>query len=207
MTRMLDDLLDVARITHGHLVLRTETINVATAVQSAVETVRPKIDARHHQLTVSLPGEAVLVEADPVRLSQVISNVLDNAAKYTPPGGVIAVGVTRDDDDVVIRVRDTGRGINPELLPHVFEPFERGEVSTGTAEGGLGVGLALVRRLVELHHGEVEAHSEGSGQGTELIVRLPVRTAAEVAERATASGIARTVHRRILIVDDNVDSA
>ncbi|HSK08221.1 MAG TPA: ATP-binding protein, partial [Vicinamibacterales bacterium] len=173
MTRMLDDLLDVARMTLGRIALRRERVDIAAVVGAAVETIAPRVEALRHRLSVSLPREPLPAEGDAVRLSQAIANLLDNAARYTPPGGLIEVTAAREGEEAVIRVRDTGKGIAPELMPRLFDAFERGEHSTGDAEGGLGLGLAVVRRLVELHGGQVEARSEGLGKGSELIVRLP----------------------------------
>ena len=182
ISRMLDDLLDVARITRGTIVLHPQRLDVATAIERAIETVRPKIESRQHELSVE-SREAVWVEADPVRLSQAIANLLDNAAKYTPEGGRITVGASQEGPEAVIRVRDTGKGIAPERLPHIFEAFERGELSMGDVEGGLGLGLALVRHLVELSGGQVEAHSEGPGAGTEFVIRLPACHAPSASEK------------------------
>lgn len=206
MTRLLDDLLDVARITRGRISLRREQFDIAQAVRSALEMVGPNIEARHHHMSVLLPSTPLLVFGDRVRLSQVVANLLDNAAKFTPNGGRITVSAARENNRVVVRVRDTGRGISADLLPHIFETFERGQVSLGGAEGGLGLGLALVRRLTELHGGQVQALDHGNG--AEFVVRLPMSiAAAPPAPRSTERRVDARVRPRVLVVDDNRDAA
>jgi len=206
LVRLVDDLLDVSRITRGKIALRKERFTLASAVGSAIEASRPVLEQRGHVLGVRLPGEPVELDADPVRVAQVLSNLLNNAAKYTEPGGHVDLAAVRDGGEIVLSVRDDGIGIAPELLPHVFDLFVQAESARGQAMGGLGIGLTLVKRLVELHGGRVEARSEGPGRGTEVIVRLPVavgpRPAAAGAPAVTAGG-----PRRVLIVDDNVDAA
>jgi PAS domain S-box-containing protein len=212
MTRLVDDLLDVSRITRGKIALRKERVDLAAVVGNAVEAVRPLVDEAGHRLTVALPAEPILLEADPLRLSQVLLNLLSNAAKYTNPGGDIQLTVERERDAVSIRVRDDGIGIEPEMLPRVFDMFAQEEQSLERSQGGLGIGLTLVQRLVKLHGGMVTAHSEGRGKGTEMVVRLPAAEdegdhppqAMGEAEAATAAGAPR---RRILVVDDNQDAA
>ena len=173
LVRLVDDLLDVSRITRGKVKLKTEPLAAAAAVASAVETSRPLIDARKHQLSVTLPTEPLWVTADPARLAQVLANLLNNAAKYTEEGGRIELAVERDGGDAVFRVRDTGVGIAAEMLPRVFDLFTQVDHSLDRSEGGLGIGLTLVNRLVEMHGGTVGAYSAGPGRGSEFVVRLP----------------------------------
>jgi two-component system, sensor histidine kinase len=173
LSRLVDDLLDVSRITRGTLELRREPIDLADVVARAVETSRPWIDSRRHTLTVTVPPEAIRVEADMVRLTQVIGNLLANAAKYTDEGGRIALTVECGPAQAVVRVRDSGVGIPPEMLGKIFEMFMQIDPSVTRSDGGLGIGLMLVKRLVEMHGGTVEAHSDGPGQGSEFVLRLP----------------------------------
>jgi len=209
MTRLVDDLLDVSRITQGKLKLEKQPVRLAVVVDRAVEMVQSLIAARKHQLTVSLPQEPVSLEADPPRLAQVLANLLMNAAKYTDDGGQIWLTAEAQGDELVITVRDTGMGIPPELLPRVFDPFIQEERSLDRAQGGLGLGLTLVRSLVELHGGRVEASSAGRGQGSQFVLRLPLLK--EPAPLESLNGKPprreRTAARRILVVDDNIDSA
>jgi signal transduction histidine kinase/CheY-like chemotaxis protein len=207
MARLVDDLLDVSRITRGKAELRIEQAVLQTIVERAVETARPLIESREHALSVALPSEPLPLEADPTRLEQVLVNLLNNAAKYTDRGGRIQVEVEREASEAVVRVRDTGIGIAPELLPHVFDLFTQAEQSLDRAHGGLGIGLALVERLVTMHGGRVEAHSDGSGHGSEFIVHLqllenPPREEFPL-EEVTDSGR----RLRVLVVEDNVDAA
>jgi PAS domain S-box-containing protein len=208
LTRLVDDLLDVSRITRGKVGLRKERVELHTAVGHAVETVRPLVDSRKHELSVSLPTEAVWLEADPARLTQVLANLLTNAAKYTEPGGRIHLSAEREGSDVVIRVRDTGIGILPEMLPRIFESFVQGDRSIDRAQGGLGIGLTLAKSLVELHGGRIEAHSPGVGKGSEFVVRLPVDSEVKplepgAVEKRQATSITPL---RLLVVDDNPDT-
>ena len=208
LVRLVDDLLDVSRITRGKVELRKEAIDLAEAATRAVESARPLIDARRHRLTYEGPPAPVRVEADPVRLTQVIGNLLTNAAKYTDEGGRITLTVGWEAGEAVVRVRDTGVGIAPEMLPRVFDLFTQVERTLDRAQGGLGIGLTLVRSLVELHGGSVQAFSGGVGAGSEFVVRLPARADAEDRGRETRPGVAAPVTpRRILVVDDNLDSA
>ena len=174
LVRLVDDLLDVSRITRGKIGLRRQMIELADVVQRAVETARPLVDAQRHRLVVNLPAEPVVLDADPIRLAQVLGNLLNNAAKYTKPGGWIELRAVHDGDEVELRVRDNGLGMSPEMLARVFDLFVQERHSLDRAQGGLGIGLTLVRRLVELHGGHVEAHSPGLGQGSEFVVRLPL---------------------------------
>jgi len=170
---LLDDLLDVSRLTRGKIALRKETVTLQTIVAEALETARSFIDTRGHVVSVSLPEESLRFEADSTRIIQVVGNLLDNAAKYTPRGGEISVTGYCERGEVVLRVRDTGIGISPDMLPRVFDLFVQSDPFLVRSEGGLGVGLTLARTLVELHGGSINAHSEGSGRGSEFVVRLP----------------------------------
>jgi signal transduction histidine kinase len=210
LVRLVDDLLDVSRIMRGKVELRREPVELATVVARAVETSQPVVDAEGHQLTVALPPEPLWVDGDLVRLAQVVSNLLNNAAKYTERGGQILLTAGREGSEAVLRVRDTGVGIAPELLPRLFDMFFQAERRTRESQGGLGIGLSLVRGLVELHGGSVEAHSAGPGQGSEFVVRLPLLARTEAA--ATPQPQAQVMPgglapRRVLVVDDNVDAA
>jgi signal transduction histidine kinase/CheY-like chemotaxis protein len=211
MVRLVDDLLDVSRIVRGKVDLRPESVEVAAVVARAVETSQPLIDAEGHRLTVSLPPEPLWVHGDPVRLAQVVSNLLSNAAKYTERGGQVGLTAAREGGEAVLRVRDTGIGIAPELLPRLFDMFFQAERRTKDAQGGLGIGLALVRGLVERHGGSIEAHSDGPGKGSEFVVRLPLLAMGDGAGgRPQDNGRrpeAEPAPRRVLVVDDNVDAA
>jgi len=209
LVRLVDDLLDVSRITHNQPELRKETIALAAVVSGAVETSRPLIEQRGHQLAVALPPDALWIEGDLTRLSQVFSNLLNNAAKYTHPNGRIWLTASRDRDAVVVSVRDSGIGIPAAMLPRIFEMFSQGDRSLERSQGGLGIGLSLVRRLVELHGGSVAARSEGDSRGSEFVVRLPLLASGAPlpAPPAAAAPPARPVRRRVLVVDDNRDSA
>jgi PAS domain S-box-containing protein len=210
MGRLLDDLLDVSRVSRGRIELRKEVVDAVPVVKRTVEAIRPLIEDRRHELTVSLPHEPLWLDADPHRLEQVLTNLLTNAAKYTDPGGQIWLTASRDDSHVVIRVRDTGVGITPEMLSRIFELFVQAERRLDRSQGGLGIGLTLVHRLVELHGGTVEASSPGLGGGSEFVVRLPALLATSNSETADHNGHAppdRVPRRRVLVVDDNKDAA
>jgi PAS domain S-box-containing protein len=209
MVRLIDDLLDVSRITRGKLELRRERVELASVVQSAVEGSRPLIEASAHRLTVSLPPEPVSLEADPVRLAQVLANLLTNAAKYTDAGGHIRLTAERQGGELVVAVRDNGIGLAAEHLPRLFEMFSQVAPALERSQGGLGIGLALVKGLVEMHGGTVEAHSEGPGRGSEFVVRLPEAVAGDGLRPEAGSGTAarRTPSRRIVVADDNRDAA
>jgi signal transduction histidine kinase len=208
MVRLVDDLLEVSRITRGKVELRKEEVELGAIARVAVETSRPWLEAAHHELELDLPSEPLLIHADPVRLSQILSNLLNNAAKYTPDGGKIRLSVRRDGAEVVASVRDNGIGIAAAMLPRVFDLFMQIEHGIARAHGGLGIGLTLVRSFVALHGGSVEARSEGSGRGSEFIVRLPL-VAPKAGEGASDAGLERPglAPRRILVVDDNRDAA
>ncbi|HEV8578426.1 MAG TPA: ATP-binding protein [Thermoanaerobaculia bacterium] len=210
LTRLVEDLLDVSRITKGKITLQPEPVELSAIVDGAVEVCRPLIDARGHTLQIVLPAEPLRVNGDLTRLSQVVLNLLNNAAKYTPEGGTIRVLVEKDGAEVLIRVTDTGIGISADLLPQIFDLFIQGNRSLDRTEGGLGIGLTLVRRLVELHGGSVAAHSAGPGRGSEFVVRLPVlqEPPAEGLPGQHADGSTSPVgRRRVWVVDDNRDAA
>jgi PAS domain S-box-containing protein len=208
MARLLDDLLDVSRISRGRIELRKEAVDVAAVVNRSVEALRSLHEERRHELTISLPPGPLRVEADPTRLEQVLTNLLNNAAKYTDPGGRVWLTAERDGAEVVLRVRDTGIGIAPEMLPKVFELFVQAERRLDRSQGGIGIGLTLVKKLVELHGGRVEASSGGPGRGSEFVVRLPAadRPVAGEGEPARAEA-APLPRRRVLVVDDSPDAA
>jgi PAS domain S-box-containing protein len=208
LTLLVDDLLEVSRITTGRIHLRRERVAVSGIVEQAVETVHPMIEQRRHGLTVSLPPEPLWLDADAVRMEQVVVNLLSNAAKYTDDGGCIWLTAQQEGDEATLRVRDTGVGVAPEFLPRIFDLFTQAERSLAHSQSGLGIGLSLVRAIVEMHGGRVEAHSAGAGQGSEFIVHLPVAPSsvrqpapppADVAEPVTGS-------LRLLFVDDNADT-
>ena len=210
LVRLVDDLLDVSRVTRGKVELKKERGAVSSIVATAVETSRPLIEAARHELTISLPAETIEVEADPTRLAQVLSNLLNNAAKYTDPGGKIWLTAAREGDQACVRVRDTGIGIAAEMLPRVFDMFMQVDRSSGRGQGGLGVGLALVRTLLDMHGGTVEARSDGTGRGSEFTVRLPVAPERRPPQGRgeTEGGVAIPLPvRRVLVVDDNADAA
>lgn len=209
MALLLDDLLDIARITRGKLELKTEPVKLTDVVDSAVEAARPLLDGKHHSFKVSLPAEALILRADPLRLSQVLSNLLTNAAKYTDPGGHIELSGHAQGGSLCLSVQDDGIGMSPESLERNFEMFSQAEGASTRSDGGLGIGLALVRGLVELHGGAVEAMSEGPGRGSKFTVRLPLAdSVASVAAAAeTEAPTVATVGRRVLVADDNKDAA
>ena len=209
MVRLIDDLLDVSRISRGKIELRKERMELASILQAAVETSRPQIDARTHELLMHLPDEPVFLDADPVRLSQVFSNLLDNAAKYTEPGGRIEVNARLDRGEVVVCVKDTGIGIARENMPKLFELFSQVRGAGAHSQGGLGIGLSLVKGLVRMHGGSVTVQSDGPGSGTEFMVRLPAAEEPEPARVEPPAQVpaAASGGRRILVVDDNRDAA
>jgi CheY-like chemotaxis protein len=212
LVRLVDDLMDVSRVMRGKIELRREKVELATVVARAVETVQPHVDAQEHRLSVRIPPESLLIDGDPVRLAQVVGNLLTNAAKYTEPGGRIWLTGERDGEMAVLRVRDNGIGIAPAMLPRIFELFVQVDHASTRAQGGLGIGLTLVKNLVEMHNGIVQVHSDGLGRGSEFVVKLPLvaqpldpQQAPETGRQAyqfpPASG------KRLLVVDDNQDAA
>jgi PAS domain S-box-containing protein len=210
MVRLIDDLLDVSRIMRGRIELRREAIELSTMIARAVETVHPILDAQGQELVVTTPPDPIWLDADPTRLVQIIGNLLNNAAKFSERSGRIWLTVERDDGEAVLRVRDEGAGIPADLLPHVFDLFVQGDRTLERTRGGLGIGLTVVRKLVELHGGTISVQSDGAGKGSELTVRLPITRAAEQgAPGSSLSGSPLAVgqHRRVLVVDDNVDAA
>jgi signal transduction histidine kinase len=209
MVRLVDDLLEVSRISSGKIDLRSGAVDVSAVVHSAIETSRPLIEAGSHRLVLELPGAPLTLEGDIVRLTQVVANLLNNAAKYSDPGGEIRVSVERDADAVTISVRDRGKGIPPDMLPRVFELFVQLDRDNRWAQGGLGIGLTLAKTLVELHGGTLDARSDGIGRGSEFVVRLPLGNA-RAASRVTTDAsepAAVLATQRILVVDDNRDAA
>jgi signal transduction histidine kinase/CheY-like chemotaxis protein len=211
MALLLDDLLDVSRITRGRLDLKVESVDLEALVGTAVETARPLIDAKHHRLTVELPPQPVMLAVDPLRLSQSLSNLLTNAAKYTDAGGDIALRISLSPDALVMSVKDTGIGIDPRILPEVFEMFSQVDSAISRSEGGLGIGLALVKGLVNLHGGTVHGFSAGLGLGSEFTIRLPrsvlIPAAANPEADPIAAGSSASAPLRVLVADDNRDAA
>jgi PAS domain S-box-containing protein len=208
MTRLVDDLLDVSRITRGKIELRRERVDLASVLKTAIEATRPLVEKWEHELTTVIPPEPVRLDADPTRLAQVFSNILTNAAKYTDQGGHIRLTVEPQGEQVLVRVKDDGIGIPKEALPSVFDLFTQLPGAEGRSEGGLGIGLTLVRRIVELHGGAVEARSDGPGRGSEFLVRIPIaRETTAAAGRPGEGGTVAPPARRILVVDDNQDAA
>jgi PAS domain S-box-containing protein len=209
MARLIDDLLDVARITRGQIFLHKEIVDLNSIVRRAMETVQPMAEEMGLSLNLHLPEQTIRLEADPTRLDQILGNLLQNAVKYTGPGGCIDLNAQTYDDQMVLIVKDTGIGIDAEVLPHVFDLFAQADKSLDRARGGLGIGLTLVRRLVELHGGRIEARSPGPGKGSEFEVRLPILGSDSIeSERPDETPEFRDgLCRRVLIVDDNADAA
>jgi PAS domain S-box-containing protein len=209
LARLVDDLLDVARVTYGKIPLRRERLRLAGVVERAVEAARTLVDERAHQLELSLPGEPLDVDGDQTRLEQVLMNLISNAAKYTERGGRIHVALARSGEEAVLRVRDDGAGISAEMLPRVFELFAQAGRGLDRAPSGLGIGLTVVRRLVELHGGRVEAHSEGLGRGSEFVVRLPALAPRPESDAQAPTEAPAPPERRarVMIVEDNLDAA
>ncbi len=207
--RLVDDLLDVSRITRGKVELQRAPVELAAIVAVAVEMASPLVERQGHRLHLAVQSEGLMLDADPARIAQVVSNLLTNAARYTPPNGDITITATRTSDTLELIVSDTGIGIERDMLDHVFELFVQAKPSAERTQGGLGLGLALVRNLVELHGGTVEARSEGPGCGTAVVVRLPALSIAPAVEHAVTAkpAVEGQIARRILLVDDNVDAA
>jgi CheY-like chemotaxis protein/two-component sensor histidine kinase len=209
MARLLDDLFDINRITQGKLEIRKENVEISSILQRAVETSRPYIDARQQTLELELPRESLVICADPTRIAQVFANLLNNAAKYTAPGGRINVRLECSDNQAVVAVRDNGVGIAPEVLPQIFDMFVQGDKPPGDTQSGLGLGLTLARDIVNAHGGKIEATSQGRGQGSKFIVRLPLSDN-QVATVQTALRLrseSQLPRQRVLIVDDNRNQA
>lgn len=207
LARIVDDLLEISRIATGRVHLQLSRVELNSIVQQATAAARPLIEARRHRLSTSLDEQPIWLDADPVRLEQVVSNLLSNAAKFTGEGGQIGLTVRRQGDGVEIRVSDTGVGIEPALLPHIFELFTQGQRSLDRSQGGLGIGLALVRHLVEMHQGSVTAQSGGPGLGSEFIVRLPVALPAAPTPSKRPPRDRAPAGSHVLVVDDNQDMA
>jgi len=201
LTRLLGDLMDVSRLMRGKIELRKESVTLQMIVAQALETTRGFNDTRQHVESVSLPDEPLWFEADPVRITQVVENLLDNAAKYTPPGGKISVTGYQERADVVLRLRDTGIGLAPAMLRRVFDLFAQADPSIARSEGGLGVGLTLARMLVELHQGTITVESEGPGRGSEFVVRLPIGAPIEGRRDGDRPGVVQARH--VLLVEDD----
>jgi signal transduction histidine kinase len=214
LTRLVDDLLDVSRIARGKVELKNEIVEASELVAKAIEMTSPLLEQRNHTVTVDVPRRGLLLDGDPTRLGQVLSNLLTNAAKYTPPGGHVAVSAREEGNELVLSVRDTGIGIAPEVLPQIFDLFVQERQAIDRSQGGLGIGLTIVRNLIHGHGGSVVARSDGPGRGSEFVVRLPraaAKSAGAPARAAPASALEgmepRPGARRILVVDDNEDGA
>ena len=209
MTHLVDDLLDVSRVTRGLVTINKKQVDLGAVLREAVEQIMPVLEARGHRLALDIAAQPMPVNGDRTRLVQVAVNLLNNAAKYTPNGGALQVSLQALDGHAVLQVQDNGIGIGPDLLPVVFDLFTQAERTPDRAQGGLGLGLALVKKLVELHDGSVEVHSAGAGQGSKFTVRLPLLAAAHntLAPAAVAGGPLVAASLRILVVDDNVDAA
>lgn len=214
LIRLVDDLLDVSRIARGKVQLKKEVLEIAEVVARGIEMMSPLLEQRGHTLTVDVPRHGLLVSADPMRLGQVIANLLSNAAKYTAPAGRIGVRAENIDDQVVLSVSDTGIGIAPDVLPHVFDLFVQERQAIDRSQGGLGLGLTIVRNLIEGHGGSVSARSDGPGQGSEFVISLPCVTSApvvansqNVVTRPSAVAEGGAPAPRVLVVDDNADAA
>jgi CheY-like chemotaxis protein len=209
MTRLIDDLLDTGRISQGKLELRRKRVELASVIHQAVEGCRSAIESAGQEIVVTLPQRPIYLDADSIRLAQVFTNLLSNASKYSDPGSRILLTAVQEGGDAVVSVKDTGIGIPPEMLQKIFDMFTQVDQSLERTRGGLGIGLTLVRQLVELHGGSVHAFSEGLGRGSEFVVRLPVLSEApESQPREAVTGVASpTSGRRILVVDDNRDAA
>jgi PAS domain S-box-containing protein len=209
LARLVDDLLDVSRISKGKITLRKEPLEISAAIQRAIDTALSSIHARGQTLSVTLPNEPVYVEGDPARIEQVFCNLLNNAAKFMDPGGRIEVACKRENDDAVIRFIDHGRGLRPETIGRLFEPFYQADQGLARSEGGLGLGLTLAKQLVELHGGTIEAQSDGLGQGSQFTVRLPaIEVPARAGGKPSGAPMAATATKplRVLIVDDSQDA-
>jgi CheY-like chemotaxis protein len=211
LTRLVDDLLDVSRITRGKVQLRKAPIRLASVLHRAVDSTRALIEANRHTLALALLPEPTVVLADPMRLEQVFANLLNNAAKYTERGGTIGIVEERHGGDVLVRIRDSGLGVPPTVLPHIFEPFTQAERTLDRAQGGLGIGLTLVKSLVELHGGTVTVDSGGAGKGSEFVVRLPVAPppldCADNDPTKPPASQAAAAALQVLVVEDNRDAA
>lgn len=207
MVRLIDDLLDVSRVSEGKIVLQREVLSLSSAIDAALEASRPQIEGANHKFMLHMPAEQVRVNADMTRLAQILSNLLNNAAKYTPPGGHIDLYVHKEDSQAIITIKDNGIGIPAGMLGSIFDLFTQVDAALEQAKGGLGIGLALVKRLVELHEGTVGVQSAGAGKGSAFTVRLPLAEAVTPVEKDTEEFVIGGSSMRILVVDDNVASA
>jgi CheY-like chemotaxis protein len=204
---LIDDLLEVSRVSRGKVKLNKQRVMLRTAIDTAIETSRPLIEAAHHHFDVTIPGSPLWLEADTTRVAQIISNILNNAAKYTPEGGHIVLTAEPCSDCIEIRVSDTGVGIAPEMLPKVFEMFAQVDHSLQTSRGGLGIGLSLARKLAEMHGGSIKAESDGPGKGSTFRVQLPLAAAPVESPLPTPNEPFLGISYRILVIDDNTDAA
>jgi CheY-like chemotaxis protein/two-component sensor histidine kinase len=207
MARLLDDLLDVSRFTQGKIQLQKSPVEFSSVVAHAVEMSRPLIEAKKHRLVLDLPAESIWVQGDPTRLEQAVANLLNNAAKYTEPGGMITVAVENGGGELVMRVTDTGIGLSEDMVTRVFDMFAQADLTLDRSQGGLGLGLTLVRSLIELHGGMVSARSPGLGMGSEFTVRLPATPPPSGLRSAPTVPRPTDERLRILVVDDHIDSA
>jgi CheY-like chemotaxis protein len=208
LSHLVDDLLDISRVTTGKIRLHEENTDLRSLVEQAIEATRPLIEQRKHELTVSLPPDPIWLRADATRIEQVVVNLLNNAAKYTDEGGHIGLTVEQEANVALLRVRDKGVGISAQLLPNIFDLFAQGNRTLDRAQGGLGIGLTLARKIVQMHRGTIEAKSAGIGQGSEFTVRLPVIVFQSTKElKGSRTGEPTTPGSRILVVDDNEDAA
>jgi CheY-like chemotaxis protein len=207
MVRLVDDLLDLNRITHDRLELRRSDVELSSVIQQAVEVARPLIGAAYQELIIDLPEEPIYLHADGARLAQVFGNLLNNSCKYTGPNGTITLSAKRVDDELSVTVKDNGSGIPRDKIESIFDMFMQVDRSSERSQEGLGIGLTLVKRLVEMHGGSIEARSDGEGQGSEFIVRLPVISKPAVSAPHTGAASESSTPHRVLIVDDNRDSA
>ncbi len=210
MSRLIDDLMDVSRITQGKIKLQRKSVDLSTVVQTALDAVKPQCERAGHAMTLGLSVQPLQIDGDPTRLAQVVVNIVGNACKFTPHGGRIWISTEREDNEAVLRVKDTGAGIALEDQTRIFEMFVQSAQPTGATlqgHGGLGIGLALVRQIVELHGGSVHVHSPGKGAGSEFIVRLPIAVRAATGSASPADAPRMAPARRILVVDDNLDAA
>jgi signal transduction histidine kinase len=207
ITRLVDDLLDVSRINRGKFELRKQWVDLKVILERAVVSIQTIVTEKRHYLEIEVPQEAVGLEADPDRLEQILVNLMTNAAKYTPPGGLIKVGIQVERNEAVVRVSDNGIGIRPEMMPRLFELFQQADRVPGRVSEGLGIGLSLVRTLTEMHGGSASASSPGPSQGSEFVVRLPLCPPSAIPSRADDQAESPIKPRRILVTDDNIDAA
>jgi CheY-like chemotaxis protein len=210
LTKLVDDLLDIARVTTGKISLHKTSLDMMDIVEHCVETTRPRANARNLRVTVHASATHAIVNGDPIRLEQIVNNLLSNAIKYTPPDGSVDIFLEAEQGDAVLRIRDSGKGIAPEMLTRIFDMFTQGDVTIDRSEGGMGIGLTLVKKLVELHAGSVRAYSHGKGSGSEFVVRLPLADEAVLPKPAPAPAAAaprpqQQGARYIVIVEDNPD--